>query len=87
MSPVEWEATARDIGARVAEIAITGKRPVTDAEANILLERAGAHVCAAMLRHGVPEPEIEAVLDSLAVAFTARLTALERAMHDPAGRA
>ena len=82
----DWRNVADDIGAKLAEVAITGKRPVTDAEANILLEGAGTRLCEAMLGHGVPEPTIEATLDALAVAFEARLKALEQAMLNPAGR-
>ncbi len=87
MSHAEWKATAHDIGAKLAEVAITGRRPVTDREAEVILERAGTRLCTAMLRHGVPVREIEAILDALAEAFDARLKALEQGMVQPGGRA
>ena len=65
---------AAECGEAIADVSLSLARRLTDAEANMVLERAATRLRLIMFSRGVPQTET--VLDGMAEAFNTRLTAL-----------
>lgn len=82
----EWRAIAVDCGQALAERVFRVPPRFNDDAINTVLDRAGARLCACVTTKGV-QSAAEPALDAIAVAFEARLVALDREATGPGGHA
>jgi len=78
---------ASEAGQCLANIIVASTRVVSTDAHHLMLDRAAEQFAHALVERGVSDPEIVEALETFADAFEARLTALDRALHDHGGRA
>jgi hypothetical protein len=85
-SAADWRRLSREIADALADLTLTGKGPMTSAEADLILDRAAQRLCRIMLSKGVPPATIQFVLNGMPEAFDAGLRRLDAAPVQKADR-